>query len=165
MLHLIKIIPKDKQWRTQNLHQRKQRLKCINYVITHQGSPLPPPPPHLHSPVRIPSSISNSTFPFTSFKIGNWTIKMKSSTSLSVLFVEDLMVIGTAGSYISSLFQKTANFGKKLRKYSPQFNLHLFKAVLYALGQSKSFGMCAKCHVIEFALPSSSLTQESCGGR
>lgn len=72
------------------------------------------------------------------------------------------MVIRTRGSYISSVFQNLVNFGRKVRKYSPQFNLHLFKAMQDALGQSKSLGMCTKCQVVEPAAASSSLTQEGC---
>lgn len=63
------------------------------------------------------------------------------------------MIIGTQDPYTYNLLQKTADFGKELRKYSPQFSLHLFQVLLYALGQSESFGMCARCHVVELTVP------------
>lgn len=72
------------------------------------------------------------------------------------------MVIRTTGSYISSVFMKDSEFWQGGRKYSPQFNLHLFKAMQDALGQSQSLGMCTKCQVVESAAASSSLTQEGC---
>lgn len=75
----------------------------------------------------FPHSESFHQFPIlfflsSSFQIGNQIIKKwhpQQAVQLKVPFVEDLLVIGTASSYIYNLFQKRANFGKELSEYSP----------------------------------------------
>lgn len=71
------------------------------------------------SPLRIFSSILNSTFPLSSFKIGNRTIKKWNphhAVQLKVLFVEYLMVIATASSYIYNPFSKDSEFWQGAKK-------------------------------------------------
>lgn len=48
-------------------------------------------------------------------------------------------------------FSKENKFWQGVKKVQSLVQSAFFQAVLYTLGQSKSFGMCAKCHVIELA--------------
>ena len=83
---------------------------------------------------------------------------------LKVPFVEDLLVIGTASSYIDSPFQKS-KFWQGAEKGQSLVQSAFTRGRAACPRAIEEFRLCPQCPVLSLLLQSSSRAQEGCGGR